>query len=506
MNIYKYLIAACLALFLFSCDEDENIYVYDEHEVITVTGIESDYNLTAYVDRLVLDPEISSSKPGATFEYFWAVYETNVQGYAPTLDTIATTKELDYMIDLTPKGWVLVFGAKNTQTGYQQVVTSNLNISTMFTRGWYVLKDDGSNTDVDLFSTPTSIIPEERFDNVFSQVNGRKLAGTARFMALFTNYRTFVTGMNANTRVLTFASSQDASVTELATLGVTNDFDGMFYDAPAVRAPTGFTTALTQAMYVMNDGKVHLIYTMAANVGKFGAPMMINPQNSPYRLSPFFITELIDGPTMFDEISSSFVKVPTSGNNFIRFTDAATTQVPANNNNLTCIYMGQKVPMPSRGFGVFQDKSNPATRMILEIVPTPTAFSAIQDVLSPEEKAYNASMYTLLNGDENLMYFVVGNEIWSRNLSNRFEQLQYTLPAGEQVTFIRHRKYTESGYAHNYVMIGTHSGGNYKVRMFEKTAGNLHANPVFTLEGQGRVGDVMYVSPRVSNTTFPYTY
>ncbi len=485
---------------------DENVYVYDEGEVITVTGIESVYNKVAYVDRLVLDPQISSSKPGATFEYFWAVYETNVQGYAPTLDTIATTKALDYLVDLTPKGWVLVFGAKNTQTGYQQVVTATLSVSTLFTRGWYVLKDDGSNTDVDLFSTPTSIIPAERFDNVFSQINGRKLQGTARFMALFTNYRTFVTGMNANTRVLAFASSQDASVSELATLGVTNDFDGMFYEAPAIRAPMAFASDVVQAIYVMNDGKIHLIYTMSANVGKFGAPMMINPQNSPYRISKFFLQALQNGPTLFDEISSSFVKAPVSGNNFIRFTDAATTQVSANNNNLTCLYMGQKVPNPNSGFGVFQDKSNPASRMILQITPTNTAFNVVKDELSPEEKAYNANMYTLLNGDENMMYMVVGNEIWSRNLSNRFEQLQYTVPAGEQITYIRHRKHTESGYAHNYVMIGTHSGGNYKVRMFEKTAGNLHANPVFTLEGQGRVGDVLYVSPSVNNFTFPNTF
>ena len=42
------------------------------------------------------------------------------------------------------------------------------------------------------------------------------------------------------------------------------------------------------------------------------------------------------------------------------------------------------------------------------------------------------------------------------------EQLQYTVLAGETITFIRHRKATgtgaEAAYAYNYVMIGTKQG------------------------------------------------
>jgi hypothetical protein len=106
-----------------------------------------------------------------------------------------------------------------------------------------------------------------------------------------------------------------------------------------------------------------------------------------------------------------------------------------------------------------------------------------------------------------MMYFVHDNkDVYSRNLSNGNEQLQFSVPVGEEVTFIRHRSYTESGYAFNYVMIGTKVGSHYKIRMFEKTAGNLRAEPKFVLEGEGAPRDIMYVSPSVGTATYPTGY
>jgi hypothetical protein len=109
-----------------------------------------------------------------------------------------------------------------------------------------------------------------------------------------------------------------------------------------------------------------------------------------------------------------------------------------------------------------------------------------------------------------MMYFLSGNQIWSRNLANKFEQLQFTVPADETVTFIKHKKYAPTGaeapFAFNYIMIGTKSGSNYKIRMFTKTAGNLSTTPAFTLEGNGSPGDVIYISPSVAQTTYLNTF
>jgi hypothetical protein len=122
-----------------------------------------------------------------------------------------------------------------------------------------------------------------------------------------------------------------------------------------------------------------------------------------------------------------------------------------------------------------------------------------------------AERFGLIVADENILYFSTGGEVWSRNLSNGAEQLQFTVPAGEKITFIRHRKYSgsttaEQPFYYNYMLIGTTANGNYKVRAFQKTSGNLAASPAFTMEGKGSVGDVIYIAPPMSNTTYPNSY
>ena len=100
-----------------------------------------------------------------------------------------------------------------------------------------------------------------------------------------------------------------------------------------------------------------------------------------------------------------------------------------------------------------------------------------------------------------------GNQVWSRNLTNKFEQLQFTAPAGETITYIGHKAYSaEPSYAYNYIIVATKSGANYTVRTFTKTAGNLAVTPAFTLTGTGSVGDVIYISPTVVYNTYPSTF
>ena len=149
-KLYILTLAVTIAAMVSSCYKDKGNYSYATSEVITITGIAPSYDKISKQDKITLTPTVSSSSPNASFEYFWGIYETNVQGSVPKIDTIAKTLNLDYFITQSAKAWVLVFGAKNKTTGLQQLVTSTINVITPFTRGWYVLKDDGTSTDLDL--------------------------------------------------------------------------------------------------------------------------------------------------------------------------------------------------------------------------------------------------------------------------------------------------------------------------------------------------------------------
>jgi hypothetical protein len=171
--------------------------------------------------------------------------------------------------------------------------------------------------------------------------------------------------------------------------------------------------------------------------------------------------------------------------------------------------MGAKTFNPMTGYAVFQDKTNPGIKFISALSGSASSFLIKNDTIKATDKMFNATRYTLNFADESMIYFVVGNEVWSRNLANKFEQLQFTAPAGETITFIRHSKYTtttEVPYAFNYIIIATKNGANYTVRMFTKTSGNLAATPAITMTGTGSVGNVIYIAPNIGGTTHQNTF
>nr|WP_295876510.1 PKD-like family lipoprotein [uncultured Chitinophaga sp.] len=502
--------AACLFLLTNACTKDHGNYHYDARETITITGIENAYSKVSLVDRIIITPKVTSTDPGAQFSYWWGIYETDVLGTAPKVDTIGRELKLDYLVKQNAKGWVLVFGAKNERTGFSRIVTTPLNVITRYTRGWYVTKDDGSKTDVDLFLTPAGITPASRIDNVFSLMNHKKLEGKAGLFGFNTNYKSTVTGTLANTRALFILSGSDASVVDINTFQEIHNFDNLFYEAPAVKSPASISAG-SPGLFLVNNGHLHSIYTISANTGLFGGARLRDDNNSPYHLSKYFLAAIYWNPFFFDETSSSFVSATGTGPVLSAITDDPGSAMSASKNNKTLLYMGLKTGIPYGGVALFRDKTNPSLKILSTLTPSNYAMHIKNDTLANTQQLYNADQYGLIVDDENILYFSVGNKIWSRNLSNGAEQLQYTLPPDEQLTFIRHRTYTDGGdteapFHFNYILVGTASGNRYKVRAFRKTSGTLAANPDFTLEGQGNPGDVLYMAPPVSNYTYPIGY
>ena len=507
-KLHIIIMLSAMIVLVTSCFKDKSNYAYLPSEKIYVTGVNASYDRVSQVDSIVITPTVKSTDPTAKFSYFWGIYETSVQGSVPTVDTICRTKDLHYFVAKPAKAWVLVYGAKNKNTGYMTITTSTLNVITQFTRGWYVLKDDGSKTDMDLFLTPTTIVPTTMLANVFSLANGRKLDGKAKSMNFESTYKSMVTGVLGNTRAMFITTDKDASIINTNTMLEIKNFNGCFYSPPATKAPNAMFTG-SSADYFVNDGQVYSIYSMSSNTGVFGNRQMRDAVNTPYHMSDYYYTYVVYDPIFFDEFSSSFVSAGGAGTVLNTVTDAAGTAMKANNNNKTLLFMGMKTT--SSAVAVFQDKTIPTQKILSQITTTVSAFKMVNDTLLSTSKLYSATKYTCNYVDESMIYFVVGgNQVWSRNLVNKAEQLQYTAPAGETINFIRHKKYTvgttELPYNFNYIMVGTTTGTTYNVRMFTKTAGNLATTPAFTLTGTGSVGDVFYLTPSVSYATYQDSY
>lgn len=505
------LIHQCLVigsiLLVSACYKDHGNYSYAEGEKITIEGVDAMYDRVALVDRLSLKPTVRSSDPNASFTYWWGIYEPDGMG---KIDTISHEHPLNYLITQRSKAYALVFGVKNENTGVGKTVTAVLNVTTRFTRGWYVMKHKDGFTDLDLFFTPQSIAPESKLENVLMLGNNQKVEGQGALFGFAQSYPVETDGQVFNNRVLFVQADKDMAVVDINTMKIANTAANMFYEKPATIRPSSICTNLSGS-YMLNDGAMHtMLYE-----GIFGTRKMRDNKNTPYHLSRYF---LIDNnsyvsPLFFDDPGSSFVTGSTSTPTLKPVNDYGATQMPASKNNKEMLFMGIKTAgSPLTGVAVLRDKTDPALRIITNISSYGTIITLKNDTIPVTAKVNLAERYCMIMGEENMLYFSIGNEVWSRNLSNGTEQLQYAAATGEQISFIRHRKYagpaipSEQPYYYNYMLIGTTANGRYKLHAFKKSSGNLASTPDFTMEGEGTAADAIYISPLVNSSTYHITY
>ncbi len=509
-KVYNIIIYVFVVATLTSCFKDLGNYDYTDKEVISITGIQESYTAIQLVDKLNLTPTVTSNKP-AEFEYYYALYETNVQGYAPVMDTIQRTgKDLvNYLVTKKAMTYGLVFMAKNKKTGVTGFFKSTLNVVTKFNNGWYVLKNEGEVCDLDLFDATNN-----KIENVLLAINGKQLKGSASCLTVASNYKAYdvSTGRFVNTTTLFPVTDKDAMAVILSTAKVEHGFGDMFYEEiSGPFAPTMFM-ATFQGLWTTNHGRAFGIYGMSANSGKFGMEFPIDINYTPYYLSKYSAFHGSNGPLSFDETSSTFVIVPPFGTTLIPAKNQTVTEMSAFNNNKTILYMGSRSLYDTYFFAVMKDKTNPNVKFISKVEgfnsSSSISLKITNDTLATSDLAFNASMYTS-NHSLDIMYFVSGGKIYMRNVAAKRTtnvDLGISIPAGETVSFIKHIPKT-SATTFNYFVVGTTISGNYKVRMYNvKSTGDVETTPALILEGKGRAGDVLFTFPTISHSTFPASF
>jgi hypothetical protein len=501
--IHLFLVFVLLHM-LTSCFKDIGSYDYVEHEDITISGIENAYTKVAGADKITISPEVMSTDPNAKLEYCWFVYEFGGSGYVPVNDTICREKDIDYTINLNPRSWMLVFSVKNINSGLTQYQTASLTVSTQFTKGWYVSTHDGLTSNISLFYTKDTepLVPDERVAvNVLSTINQYSTPGINGVLSFFSDYKTYWNNAYRNTRVLVHVTDKELSVIDVNSFKVVRTFNDVFYQLPISQSPVSLF--YSGSGFFLNNGDAGLfsIYNMSPNSGRFGAPMRMDSKLSPYLFSKYYVNSTVYEPTLFDELSNSFVKAPVYGSDLTPVKDLSTTQLPANNINKDLLYMQAR--SSSKAVAVFRDKDNPSLKILARIESlSSTGFNILSDTIAIDSHLFQAKVYGANYFDENILYFSNGNEVWSRNLDNGFEQLQYSAPAGEEIVQIAHHRITTIGL--NHIVVSSQSGSNYTVRMFTKQAGNLNPNPEIVITGTGNFSDIKYVNPSVNTGSYTY--
>lgn len=508
MKYIKIFLYSCLAVALLqSCYKDLGNYNYGPQEEIQILGIPDTIIKVTAVDKITLSPNVISSAPVADFEYRWGVYRNN-----GAVDTIARTKDIDYLVVQKSATWKLMLLVRNKKTGNQQVHTSTLLVNTPFTQGWYVLKDDGQSADIDLFGlSGGKVIPEKEspsFENVLSMINGgRKLSGPGRMLTYASTYRSTIEDGKtlANTKVLFALSESDASVIHLNTFKELADINSLFFNPPAKSNPLSLANSFSVSSLV-NDGKVNYLAVNGINTGRYTTEAIINDADSPYRMSRYFASFFmgpIQGTYYFDELGSSFYAVDPNSVQMPIVPARGTSKMKTTNNNKTLLYLGARSTTDTVAYALFQDKTSPMEKTLATIAfnmhPQTRIHSAdvkYAETLPAQSKLSDAQKITAAADKSAFLFFAVDkNEVWSRSITtNGAERMVVSLPTTEEITFIRHRVLT-GRYAYNYLMVGAKSAAGYKVYLFPAISeGQFAQSAVAVLRGGGVATDAIFIS------------
>jgi hypothetical protein len=476
--------AILLPVLVFSCYEDKGNYDYKELDPVMIEGLDEVYSVYTYQDVLDIRPTVSNDE---RYDYCWQLYPTtfNVNlRQVPRPDTLALTRELNYEVLLNPGEYILVFNARDKTTGYTEMKTVTLKVSTRNMTGWYLLKDHDGKTDFDF------IYPDGRFDNWIARLNqGKQLEGNAVKALFVREFKETITSENLNTFVV--LAERDAAIIRIDHGTIVRDYDQMFFAPPADRnLQNAVLDVAENNVYVINDGKV---YFMTKAAGLFQDP--VDPSTGNYHMAPFGALGM--SPLFFYDVNSTTIVTyngsayTPSSNDIVRNMNADLLWMEGYNNTKWYTYaLFKHRESGEMQFVKFKNNDYYGNISTISSMPVPPASNLI-----------DADKVTG-NYDYEILYYAKGNKIYRSNVDvppMLESDKVITLPEGEVVTCMQHMKkpipQSSTVISVDKLAVASHANGRYKVWLFDLQSGDIVPLSQPTFEGEGRVTCINYVQP-----------
>ncbi len=513
IDMMKRLWTIWMSLLLISCFQDQGNYNYVDNELIQISGILDRYTVVQFVDTLSLNPEITSNYADADFDYIYWVYDENLPSESPDTLSVGTKNLENYIVGLESKVYKLIFQVTNTKTGVQAFHESELNVTTSSNHGWYIFKSSNGLCDLDFYN-----MSGEKSEDVLLLSSGRQLEGErAERLTVGTNYADpfdYDEGTNTfkKTTVLFPVSDKDAKAVKLSTGKILNDFSEMFLEAPAEPYAPGMAFAGAMAQFITNNGQVYYYWPYTSAMSKFAAKLEFNSDFEPYRLSKY-IMYATPNPIAFDELSSSFVSIPGNSTYLIGMVDGTGTELSATENNMDLLWAGSKGLYDIEHYAIMSDKEDASQKYMAFLTCLGNTATIKLDCLLSDDPLYSASLFALNHSTTKFLYFVSENKVYARSIAaipGVNSVLDLELPKGE-IAFLKHiycNDYANPANSMNKLLVGAINGDAYEIKGYDLDAGGRPASAQASLHftGNGCPGDVLFVFPGITSTTFVPSY
>lgn len=502
----KYLFMPLLFAAFTSCFDDEGNYDYNykDENNISIMGLKQSYLAYSYIGEKLEIP-ITVETGAQELDYAWYVWDatennsTSGEVQEKHMELISTDKDLSYEVNLPPRNYKLMVEAKNSKTGYAYTEVVDLEVSTTFLRGFYILKEtpDG-NSELDFYQKDN----EPLVENLFASTGQKAMEGKPLYLGIvydhgYMNKETNqvsdcnTLAVTTDKKAIAFFSTEDikklhdnsdvvygglqAGETPYCAFNI--PFANCFLSnrGATISYPAGvmesFGTFGTQAgsgasLYAtLTDGEGHMMYwNEKSQCVDYVFGMWMGPDGAPYDNGEY----------------------PTEG--------------------MECLTMGANTTT-SKGYFVLKDVADKRYLYEADV----TAMTTVDRVeLASDSKFANATHYATNMWTSAYMYYVYNNQVYAYNLPERNEgTTPFTLQGmggDEEITylsymFIRCEKDEEAGLNFTYLVVGTQEADNYKVYMYDIVAGEPK-NLVRTIEGKGKLHSVKYVTPQLETNKY----
>lgn len=245
------------------------------YNVYTLNGIKPGGHLTFDVTVDYVHPE--------RLRYRWFILRTYYNSYQaeqvgnvmkyPAADTICRQKKLEWDITQSSGTYFLYLMAEDSVTGMKAYYQPTISYITLTQEGnqdgLYMLVENGDNTDIEIYTSQLMLIygGDSCYYKYYSKLAGKCLEGKPRWI------RGCSTGGTSKNGYLI---ATDKNLYRLNSVNLTqmNDWSTSFYDTPDVFDPSAFFYSSNNSCeFLINNGKMHVLYTDKANDRKFSAPI-----------------------------------------------------------------------------------------------------------------------------------------------------------------------------------------------------------------------------------------
>lgn len=281
IKIYSVFVLLAAMLACNSCYVDQGNYEYTSVSDIKIDTIgmpnRLELNSVEIGKNLKLKPNVTYTKDLSKLEYYWITYPYSygpVQSgnsiVYPQADTISKSHELNWDVNGNPGVYNMQFVVRDPETGMKSFFWFYLNIPSKGTKsGLYILSEFNGNSDIELYGSARAlIIGGDHFTpKYYSSLHGELMQGKPKFISYGRTYYYAFT-------------EQQGKRLNVNGLQLMDNFGTMFYSTPAYNPQAVMYT--NSCEFIINDGKLHVMYTNKANDMKFSAPVA-----GSYNAAPF---------------------------------------------------------------------------------------------------------------------------------------------------------------------------------------------------------------------------